>query len=186
MARNRLIDDALAVVAPNGLSRRAFVRASVGTGFAAATLPILAQTVVQTTATGLDSGEVDIPVGSFNMPAYRAVRAGVKNAPVVLVVSEVFGVHEHIADVARRFAHLGYCAIAPELFVRQGDAGNYGEISKLIAEVISQVPDAQVMTDLDACVAWAGQQGMDTKRLAITGFCWGGRITWCMPRTSQR
>lgn len=178
MARNRLIDDALAVVAPNGLSRRAFVRASVGTGFAAATLPILAQTVVQTTATGLDSGEVDIPVGSFNMPAYRAVRAGVKNAPVVLVVSEVFGVHEHIADVARRFAHLGYCAIAPELFVRQGDAGNYGEISKLIAEVISQVPDAQVMTDLDACVAWAGQQGMDTKRLAITGFCWGGRITW--------
>jgi len=178
MLMNRLMDDALALVAPSDLSRRAFVRSTVGTGFAAATLPVMAQTVVQTTATGLDAGEVNIPVGAFNMPAYRAVRAGVKNAPVVLVVSEIFGVHEYIADVARRFAHQGYCAIAPELFVRQGDAGNYGEISKLIAEVISKVPDAQVMTDLDACVAWAGQQGMDAKRLAITGFCWGGRITW--------
>ncbi|MBK7616520.1 MAG: dienelactone hydrolase family protein [Burkholderiales bacterium] len=178
MTISRLMDDALALVAPKDLSRRAFVRSSVGTGFAAATLPIMAQTVVQTTAAGLDAGEVNIPAGNFNMPAYRAVRAGVKNAPVVLVVSEIFGVHEHIADVVRRFAHLGYCAIAPELFVRQGDAGNYAEIGKLIAEVISQVPDAQVMTDLDACVAWAGQQGMDTKRLAITGFCWGGRITW--------
>ena len=178
MPMNSLMDDALALVSPRDVSRRAFVRSTVGTGFAAATLPIMAQTVVQTTATGLDVGEVSIPVGKFNMPAYRAVRAGVKNAPVVLVVSEIFGVHEYIADVARRFAHQGYCAIAPELFVRQGDAGNYGEISKLIAEVISKVPDAQVMSDLDACVAWAGQQGMDANRLAITGFCWGGRITW--------
>jgi carboxymethylenebutenolidase len=94
------------------------------------------------------------------------------------VVSEIFGVHEHIADVARRFAKLGYLAIAPELFVRQGDAQSYGEISELIAEVVSKVPDAQVMGDLDACVAWAATNGGDTARLGLTGFCWGGRITW--------
>ena len=159
-------------------SRRDFVRTSVGTGFAAAVLPVCAQTVVKTDSAGLDAGEVTIPVGDFKMPAYRAAPAGRPNAPVVLVISEIFGVHEHIADVARRFAKQGYCAIAPELFVRQGDAGSYGEIAKLIADVISKVPDGQVMTDLDATVAWARAQGADTSRLAITGFCWGGRITW--------
>ena len=159
-------------------SRRDFVRTSVGSGFAAAVLPICAQTVVKTDSNGLVAGEVTIPVGDFKMPAYRAAPAGKANAPVVLVVSEIFGVHEHIADVARRFAKAGYFAIAPELFVRQGDAGSYGEISKLIAEVMSKVPDAQVMSDLDASVAWAKGQGADTSKLAITGFCWGGRITW--------
>ncbi len=119
-----------------------------------------------------------IPAGDFKMPAYRAMPAGKTGLPVVLVVSEIFGVHEHIADVARRFAHLGYLAIAPELFVRQGDAQSYGEIARLISEVIAKVPDAQVMGDLDACVAWAGANGGDTKRLGITGFCWGGRIAW--------
>jgi dienelactone hydrolase len=94
------------------------------------------------------------------------------------VISEIFGVHEHIADVARRFAKAGYFAVAPELFVRQGDAASYGEIAKLVAEVISKVPDAQVMADLDATVAWAKGQGANTGRLGITGFCWGGRITW--------
>ncbi len=98
--------------------------------------------------------------------------------PVVLVVCEIFGVHEHIADVARRFAKLGYLAIAPELFVRQGEPASYGEIGKLIAEVVSRAGDAQVMADLDACVAWASAQGADTTRLGITGFCWGGRIVW--------
>ena len=94
------------------------------------------------------------------------------------MISEIFGVHEHIADVARRFAHAGYCAIAPELFVRQGDASGYAEIAKLMSEVIAKVPDAQVMADLDATVVWAKAQGADTSKLAITGFCWGGRITW--------
>ena len=97
---------------------------------------------------------------------------------MVLVVSEIFGVHEHIADVARRFAKQGYLAIAPEMFVRQGDAKSYTEISRLISEVIGKVPDAQVMGDLDATVAWARGQGGDTARLGVTGFCWGGRITW--------
>jgi len=158
-------------------SRRDFVRTSVGSGFAAAVLPVTAQTI-KTDATGLIAGEVTIPVGDFKMPAYRAAPAGKTGAPVVLVISEIFGVHEHIADVARRFAKAGYFAIAPELFVRQGDATAYGEIGKLIAEVISKVPDAQVMGDLDASVAWAKAEGADTGKLGVTGFCWGGRITW--------
>jgi carboxymethylenebutenolidase len=159
------------------LSRRGFVKTAVGGSFAAAVLPVTAQTI-KTDSEGLTVGEVTIPVGDFRMPAYRAQPAGKANLPVILVVSEIFGVHEHIADVARRFAKLGYLAIAPELFVRQGDAQSYGEISKLIAEVISKVPDAQVMGDLDATVAWAKANGGDTSRLGITGFCWGGRTTW--------
>ena len=161
-------------------ARRDFVRAAVGTGFASAVLPVTAQTI-KTDSAGLSVGEITILVGDFKLPAYRAMPAGKTAAdklPVVLVVSEIFGVHEHIADVARRFAKLGYLAIAPELFVRQGDAQAYGEVSKLIAEVVSKVPDAQVMNDLDACVTWAKANGGDTSRLAITGFCWGGRITW--------
>ncbi|MEP7056989.1 MAG: dienelactone hydrolase family protein [Caldimonas sp.] len=157
--------------------RRDFDRAAVGSGFAAAVLPVGAQTI-RTDGAGLTVGEVTVMSGDFRMPAYRAMPAGKSNLPVVLVVSEIFGVHEHIADVARRFAKLGYLAIAPELFVRQGDAQSYGEIAKLMSEVVSKVPDAQVMADLDACVAWAKGNGGDTSRLGITGFCWGGRITW--------
>jgi carboxymethylenebutenolidase len=166
------------LTAARDFSRRDFARASVGAGFAAAVLPVAAQTQIKTDATGLTVGEVTIAVGDFRMPAYRAMPAGKKNLPVVLVISEIFGVHEYIADVARRFARLGYLAIAPELFVRQGDAGSYGEIAKLMSEVIAKVPDAQVMNDLDATVAWAKGNGGDAARLAITGFCWGGRITW--------
>jgi carboxymethylenebutenolidase len=158
-------------------SRRDFVKTSVGSGFAAAVLPVTAQTI-KTSADGLTVGEVTVMVGDFKMPVYRAQPAGKTNLPVVLVISEIFGVHEHIADVARRFAKAGYLALAPELFVRQGDAQSYGEIAKLIAEVISKVPDAQVMGDLDATVAWAKANGGDTSKVAITGFCWGGRITW--------
>ena len=158
-------------------TRRDFVSTAVGSGFAAAVLPVSAQTI-KTDSAGLEAGEVTIAVGDFRMPAYRAAPGGKTGLPVVLVISEIFGVHEHIADVARRFAKLGYLAIAPELFVRQGDAQSYGEISKLVSEVISKVPDAQVMGDLDASVAWAQANGGDTTRLGITGFCWGGRITW--------
>jgi carboxymethylenebutenolidase len=174
-----MIEQEINSLAPGrDFSRRAFVRTSVGSGFAAAVLPVCAQTVIKTDTAGLTAGEVTIPVGSFKMPAYRAAPAGKVNAPVVLVVSEIFGVHEYVADVARRFAKAGYCAVAPELFVRQGDAGSYGEIAKLVAEVVSKVPDSQVMGDLDATAAWAKAQGADTSKLAVTGFCWGGRITW--------
>ncbi len=158
-------------------TRRDFVQTSVGSGFAAAVLPVTAQ-AIRTDSEGLSVGEVTIMVGDFKMPAYRSMPAGKSNLPVVLVLSEVFGVHEHIADVARRFAKRGYLAIAPELFVRQGDAQSYGEIARLIAEVISKVPDAQVMGDLDATVAWAKANGGNTSKLGVTGFCWGGRITW--------
>jgi carboxymethylenebutenolidase len=133
---------------------------------------------MQTDTQGLVAGPVMIPAGSFELPAYRAAPEGRNNPPVLLVASEIFGVNDHIADVARRFAKQGYLAIAPELFVRQGDAKGYDDIPTLMAEVVSKVPDAQVMADLDACVAWAKAQGGDTSKLGITGFCWGGRIVW--------
>ena len=158
-------------------SRRDFVQTTVGSGFAAAVLPVTAQTVT-TDSAGLEAGSVSIAVGDFKMPAYRAQPAGRKNLPVILVASEIFGVHEHIADVCRRFAKLGYLAIAPELFVRQGNAGAYTETAKLIAEVVSKASDAQVNGDLDAAVAWAAANGGDVTKLGITGFCWGGRTTW--------
>ena len=159
------------------LTRRSFVRSAVGSGFAAAVLPVSAQ-AIRTDSSGLDVGEVTIASGDFKLPAYRAMPAGKTGLPVVLVISEVFGVHEYIADVARRFARLGYLAIAPDLFVRQGDAQSYGEVAKLLDEVVNRAPDAQVLADLDACVAWAGANGGDATRLGVTGFCWGGRITW--------
>lgn len=158
-------------------SRRDFVATSLGSGFAAAVLPVSAQTVTTDTA-GLTAGPVSIPVGGFKLPAYRAAPGGKSDLPIVLVISEIFGVHEHIADVARRFAKQGYLAIAPEMFVRQGDAKAYSDIPKLIAEVVSKKGDAETMQDLDATVAWAVANGGDRARLGVTGFCWGGRITW--------
>jgi carboxymethylenebutenolidase len=136
-----------------GATRRTALKTALGVGYAASVMPIMAQTAIKTPTDGLTAGEVSIDVKGFKMPAYRAMPAGKKNLPVVLVLSEIFGVHEHIADVANRFARAGYLAIAPELFVRQGDAQSYGEMAKLIAEVISKVPDAQVAGDLDAAVA---------------------------------
>jgi carboxymethylenebutenolidase len=179
---NDLMNDAQALlggrVDNSGTTRRVALKAALGAGYAAAALPIMAQTAIKTPATGLVCGEVTIDVNGFKMPAYRSAPAGQTGLPVVLVISEIFGVHEYIADVTRRLAQAGYMAIAPDLFVRQGDPSAYGEIAKLQAELISKVPDAQVMADLDATVAWAAANGGDTNKLAITGFCWGGRITW--------
>ena len=159
-------------------SRRRAMQLALGAGYAAAALPVVAQTAVKTSAEGLTAGEVAIDVAGFQMPAYRAQPAGKTGLPVVLVLSEIFGVHEYIADTARRLAHQGYLAIAPELFIRQGDAKRYTEIGKLVSEVIAKVPDAQVLADLDATVAWAAAHGGDTRKLGVTGFCWGGRQTW--------
>ncbi len=166
------------LVPSRDFNRRDFVRTTVGSGFAAAVLPVVARTVIKTDTEGLLAGEVSIPVGDFKMPAYRAAPLNKKNAPLVLVISEIFGVHEHIADVARRFAKLGYFAVAPELFARQGDAKAYTDIPKLLSEVVAKASDAQVIGDLDATVAWAGAQGAATNKTGITGFCWGGRIVW--------
>ena len=146
-------------------------------GFAAAVLPVAAQTITTDTA-GLEAGSISITVGNFKMPAYRAQPAGRKDVPVILVASEIFGVHEHIADVCRRFAKQGYLALAPELFARHGNAGAYADMSRLIAEVVSKAADAQVNGDLDATVAWAAANGGNTAKLGITGFCWGGRTAW--------
>ncbi len=177
-----LIEDTQALLGARlgdaGATRRVALKAALGVGYAAAAMPILAQTAIKTPVTGLVAGEVTINVNGFKMPAYRSAPAGKTGLPVVLVISEIFGVHEYIADVTRRLAQAGYMAIAPELFVRQGDPNEYGEIAKLQAEIISKVPDAQVMGDLDACLAWAAANGGNTDKLAITGFCWGGRITW--------
>src|SRR6478735_932601 len=148
-----------------------------GVGFAVAMQPVAAHTIVTDTA-GVVAGEVTIKVGDFDLPAYRARPQGDGPFPIIVVVSEIFGVHEYIADVARRFAKLGYLAIAPELFVRQGDAKATSDINTLFATIISKVPDAQVMGDLDACAAWANANRGDGKRLGVTGFCWGGRATW--------
>jgi carboxymethylenebutenolidase len=146
--------------------------------FAAATLPVAAQSVVKTDTAGLTAGTVQLDVGGQAVPVYRAQPEGRTDLPVILVVSEIFGVHEHIADVARRFAKLGYLALAPSLFVRQGDPSRVPEIADLMKAIIHRTPDAQVLQDLDACVAWAAKNGGDVARLGVTGFCWGGRITW--------
>jgi len=161
-----------------GFDRRSFMVTTLGAGFALAVQPVMAQTAISTDGVGLDAGEVQVPVQDGSMVAYRAKPTGAVKAPVILVVSEIFGVHEYIRDVCRRLAKLGYCAIAPELFARQGDPRQYTSIPELMAKLIAKVPDAQVLADLDACVAWAGKNGGDVARLGITGFCWGGRITW--------
>lgn len=163
---------------PLKLNRRGFLTTSLASGFTLAAGPVMASTVITTDANGLTAGEVKIPVSDGTIPAYRAAPAGASNAPTILVVQEIFGVHEHIKDVCRRFAKLGYVAIAPELYARQGDPSTYTDNAKLFADIVNKVPDAQVMSDLDACVKWAAANGGSATRLGITGFCWGGRITW--------
>ncbi len=160
------------------LTRREFVTTLLATGFALATQPVSASTI-HTDAIGLTAGTVQIPTADRPIPAYRAMPAKAGVYPVVLVVQEIFGVHEHIKDVCRRLAKLGYLAIAPELYVRQGDVSSLTEIKDIRDKVVSKVPDAQVMSDLDAAVAWAKASGHGNgEKIGITGFCWGGRIVW--------
>ena len=159
-------------------TRRGFLVTALGAGFALAVQPVMAQTAITTDTQGLVAGEVKVKVHDGEMAAYRAQPATGSNFPVVLVVSEIFGVHEYIADTCRRLAKLGYQAIAPELFARHGDPRKVSSIQEILTGIVAKVPDAQVMSDLDACVAWAKVSGGDTARLGITGFCWGGRIVW--------
>ena len=174
----------------NDLGRRDFMKTSLkastatvtagalGIGFVAASEPVLAQ-AIKTDFTGIKAGEQDIPVGSFNMPAYisRPDKAS-GPLPIIIVVSEIFGVHEYIADTTRRFAKLGYLAIAPEFFTRAGDPNTFGTIAEIQSNIVAKTPDAQVLADLKAAIAWAGKNGGDLKKVGVTGFCWGGRITW--------
>ena len=163
---------------PLALNRRGFLTTSLAGGFTLAAGPIMADTLVTTDSAGLIAGEVKIPVADGTIPAYRAAPEGKTNLGTILVIQEIFGVHEYMKDVCRRFAKLGYLAIAPELYARQGDPSKYTENTKLFAEIVNKVPDAQVMSDLDATAKWAIANGGDPKRLGITGFCWGGRIVW--------
>lgn len=159
-------------------TRRTALKVALGVGYTAAAGQVMAQTAVKTSSDGLKTGEIMVEVNGFKVPAYMAAPASKTNLPVVLVIQEIFGVHEYIADTARRFAKMGYLAIAPELYARQGDPTKYNVVADLIKEVVTKVPDAQVMTDLDGMVKWAAANGGDASKVAITGFCWGGRITW--------
>ena len=166
------------LIGESSFNRRRFCVTALGAGFALAVQPALAQSAITTDSQGLFVGEVKIPVGDGEMLAYRAAPQGALSAPLVLVVSEIFGVHEYMRDVCRRLAKLGYFAVAPELFARQGDQRSIASIPEIQQKITSRTPDAQVMADLDAALAWAEKAGGDGKRVAITGFCWGGRIAW--------
>ena len=162
-------------------NRREFLVTSIlaaGT-FAAAVQPIQAQTQIKTDDKGLIAGEVKIPVSDGEIPAYRAMPdTKGKKFPVVIVVHEIFGVHEWIQDVCRRFAKLGYMAIAPALYARQGEVKDLTDSREINTKIYSKIPDTESMTDLDSTVAWAAKNRGNTKKLSITGFCWGGRIVW--------
>lgn len=163
---------------PSHLSRRGFVMTSLMSGLTLATTRVEAQ-VIHTDAEGIEAGEVAIPAGDGPMPAYRAVPKGEGPFPVVLVVEEIFGVHEYIKDICRRLAKAGYCAVAPELYARQGDLSKMTDVKQIISEVISKTPDAQWIGDLDATVAWATNAAKgDAGRLAVMGWCRGGRAVW--------
>ncbi len=161
-----------------GVTRRqALAGTVVATGYALAAQPLSA-TAIATSADGLDAGMVSFPTGGIAMGAYRAKPKGKANLPVIIVVQEIFGLHEWIRDIVRRFARAGYYAIAPDLYQRQGDATKVADFKQLFAEIVSKVPDAQVMADLDALTQFVGKDGGNARRIGITGYCWGGRITW--------
>ena len=171
---------------PQGLSRRGFVVTSLASGFAVASNPVLAQAITTDTQ-GLTAGEISIVVADGKIPGYRAMPAKRGQYPVVLVVQEIFGVHEHIKDMCRRFAKLGYYAIAPELFARQGDVAKMTDIGAILSQVVSKVPDAQVSSDLDATVAFAKASGSaNTRKLGVVGYCWGGRAAWIYARHNPK
>ncbi len=159
-------------------SRRGFLVTSLGAGFALATQPIMAQTAIKTDADGLTVGEIQVPTADGPLAAYRAMPAGGARLPTVLVVHEIFGVHEYIKDVCRRLAKAGYLAVAAEMYARHGDVSKMSNVQQILDGPVAAASDAEHMSDLDACAAWAAKNGGDPDRLAITGFCRGGRTTW--------
>jgi len=172
-------DDVTSLMPPAETDRRGFLMTSLIAGFALAVKPSADAQTITTGMNGLTAGEIKIPTKDGEIPAYRAMSATGKNLPLILVVQEIFGVHEHIKDLCRRYAKLGHIAIAPELYARQGDVSQLENPNEIVSKVVSKVPDAQVMSDLDASVAYAKATGKsDTSKLSITGFCWGGRIVW--------
>lgn len=159
-------------------SRRGFMMTGLISGFTLATTVVHGQTVT-TDSKGLVAGEVKIPTADGDLPGYRAMPEGAGPFPIVLVVEEIFGVHEYIKDICRRFAKLGYCAVAPELYARLGDLSKMTDAQVIVRDVISKAPDATLLSDLDATTKWATSQSKgDGARLGITGFCRGGRAVW--------
>ena len=188
---NHFLQDEINSLSPasvDGASRRGFLKGSVAAGFAAAVAPtgdLLAQ-VITTDAKGLMTGMVDIPSRDRKIPAYHAMPEGKTKRGVVIVVHEIFGVHEYIQDTCRRFAKLGYLAIAPDFFVRHGDVRSYKTVAEIFSNVVSKVPDTEVLADIDATLAWASTHGGDATKVGITGFCWGGRIVWMASAANPR
>lgn len=177
--------DIATVFARSDVTRRRVIKTGLASGFALAVQPI-AQATITTDDAGLTAGEVKVRTADIEIPAYRAMPAKGGPFPVVLVVQEIFGVHEYIKDICRRFAKLGYFAIAPELYARQGDVSQLQSFDDIL-KIVQKVPDAQVMSDLDATVEYAKESGKgDIARMAITGFCWGGRIVWLYAAHSRR
>jgi len=169
-----------------GATRRVALKVALGATYAAAAAPLMAQTAITTSTEGLSAGSEVFDLEGATIAVYYARPEGKTNPPVILVLHDAFAVHAYIADICRRFAKAGYFAVAPDLFARQGDASTYTDVSKLIGEVISKVPDAQVMGDLDATMAWAVEQGGDAKKIGVTGFCWGGRPVWLYAAHSKQ
>jgi len=159
-------------------TRRAFIATAVGAGFALATQPISAQTVIRTDSDGLVAGDISVPATDRELPGYRAMPAGGENLPTVLVIHEIFGVHEYIRDVCRRLARAGYLAIAVDMYIRHGETAKMANVQEILTGPVAASSDAEHMADLDACAAWAAKHGGDPQRLAVTGFCRGGRTTW--------
>jgi carboxymethylenebutenolidase len=170
----------LSLIADTRFSRRGFAMTSLGAGFALAAQPVCAQTMITTDSVGLVAGEVKVPTADGMMPAYRAYPAGRTAAPTVLVIHEIFGVHEHIKDLCRRLAKAGYYAIAPDLYARYGDATKVSDVQTLMGPngIVAKATDEQVKSDLDAAVKFAASDKANTAKLAVTGFCWGGRQVW--------
>jgi carboxymethylenebutenolidase len=167
------------LVPPTDVSRRGFVVTSLASGFALAVQPVCAQTMITTDTNGLLANEAKIPAAGGDIPGYAAMPASGGPFPTVLVIQEIFGVHEHIKDICRRLAKLGYFAAAPALYAREGDVSGMSDIQEIVSKVVARVPDAQVASDLDATAAWAKGTGKaDTAKLGVTGFCWGGRQVW--------
>lgn len=177
-----LANEAISLNPPSQQSRRTFIRNATATGimggFALAADPVMSQ-VIATDFDGIEGNEIHVKENGVELYAYMAKPKNAKGPlPVVIVASEIFGVHEHIADMARRFAKLGYMAIAPDFFTRAGDPTSMGTVAEVMSKIISKTPDSQVMGDISSCLAWAGKNQGDLNKVGITGFCWGGRITW--------
>ena len=188
---NNAIQDEINSLSPqsaDGSSRRGFIKASVAAGFAASVAPtgeLLAQ-VITTDTQGLTAGMIEIQAKDRKIPAYRAMPAGKTKLPTVIVIHEIWSVHEHIQDVCRRLAKRGYLAIAPDFFVRHGNVMQYKTVPEIFSNVVSKVTDTEVLGDLDAALDWAAGNGGDAARFGVTGFCWGGRIVWMASAVNPR